>query len=379
MSYHLRKLPLSRLLLLCSLVFALGISLTALAFALGSGPTPPPKPLADAIHDALSSQPVEGVSAQVQFSDRLLEGASLDSGGGGSSLSSNPLLTGASGRVWVSRDGAFRLELQSQQGDTQIYGDGQGTISMYDAATNTLYRYTAPAHDERSALGGAAQGQNGAQSGSAGGGSDHEAPSVTKIEEALSKLGEHAEVSGAQPTDIAGQAAYTVRVQPKEKGSLIGGAELSWDAAHGVPLRAAVYSTGSSTPVIELAATSISYGPIEASTLQFQPPAGTRVEDVTLPEHGSEGSSASNGEHPQLHTFGKGISTIAVLEGKTKAQAGASSPLPEGVQQVKVGSITANELSTQLGTLLSFERSGVTYLLAGAVEPSALEAVAKGL
>ena len=34
-----------------------------------------------------------------------------------------------------------------------------------------------------------------------------------------------------------------MRVSPKEGGSLLGGAELSFDAVHGVPLRAAVYST----------------------------------------------------------------------------------------------------------------------------------------
>ncbi|HEY1584240.1 MAG TPA: hypothetical protein VGH63_01060, partial [Polyangia bacterium] len=58
----LRRLPLSRLLLLCALVVALGASATAIAFALGSGPTPPPKPLAQAVHDALGGAPVEGVS-----------------------------------------------------------------------------------------------------------------------------------------------------------------------------------------------------------------------------------------------------------------------------------------------------------------------------
>src|SRR5664280_1206802 len=73
----LRRLPLSRLLLLCSLVIALGASATAIAFALGSGPTPPPKPLAQAVHDALAAAPVEGVSANVKLTDHLLEGASL--------------------------------------------------------------------------------------------------------------------------------------------------------------------------------------------------------------------------------------------------------------------------------------------------------------
>ena len=46
MSYFLRRLPLSRLLLLCGVLIGVGVGATALATALGVGPTPPPKPLA---------------------------------------------------------------------------------------------------------------------------------------------------------------------------------------------------------------------------------------------------------------------------------------------------------------------------------------------
>ncbi len=389
MSHLLRRLPLSRLLLLCGLVVVIGISLTALAFALGSGPTPPPKPLAQAVHDALSDaggEPVQGVSAQIQLTDHLLEGASLaggGSGGGGGQLSSNPLLTGASGRLWIAQDGRVRLELQSEKGDTEIYCDG-GTVSMYDASSNTLYRYTLPAHE----------GDSGASTGSGSESSTppHEVPSVAKIEEAIAHLSEHANVSGAMPTDIAGQAAYTVRVTPKETGSLIGGAELSWDAVHGVPLRAAVYSSTSSSPAIELAAKSISYGPVESSVFEFTPPSNAKIEEVVLPHKhnakpagsstgGGEDGGGSGGEHPKVSTQGHGLSTIAILEGKTATGVGKeSSPaLPEGLQKVKIGDIEATELPTELGTLLSFESSGVRYLLAGAVGPAALEAVAKSL
>ena len=380
MSYLLRRLPLSRLLLLCGLVVVIGISITALAFALGTGPTPPPKPLPDAVHDALAAAPVEGVSAQVELTDHLLEGANLASGGGeASQLTSSPLISGASGRLWISKDGHVRLELQSEKGDTQIYYDGH-TVQMYDAASNTLYRYTPPAHEGASESGSSSESGSDSSSGSSTTNPDHETSSVAKIEEAISHLGEHANVSGATPTDVAGQAAYTVRVTPKESGSLLGGAELSWDAVHGVPLRAAIYSTESSAPAIELAATSISYGPVESSVFEFTPPANAKVEEVVLPHKHTADSSTHSGEHPKITTQGHGLSTIAVLESKTKAGAKESSPAPpEGLQTVKIGGVEASELPTELGTLLSFESSGVRYLLAGAVGPAALEAVARGL
>ncbi len=389
MSYFLRRLPLSRLLLLCGVLIGVGIGATALATALGVGPTPPPKPLAEAVHDALTAgaggNQIQGVSAQVQLTDHLLEGASLTSGGGeASQLTSSPLLSGASGRLWISKEGHVRLELQSEKGDTQVYYDGH-TLSMYDASTNTLYRYTPPKGEGGSGSsgeGGSSEGWPGSPSGSAGSGAPHEVPSVAKIEEGIAHLEKHADVSGATPTDIAGQAAYTVRVSPKEGGSLLAGAELSWDAVHGVPLRAAVYSTESSAPVLELAATSISYGPVEPSVFEFTPPANAKVEEVVLPKPGEhQGNSTPGGEHehPNVTTHGSGPGTVAVLEAKAKASSSQTSSPPEGLQQVKINGITASELPTELGTLLSFERSGVRYLLAGAVPPAAVEAVAKGL
>jgi outer membrane lipoprotein-sorting protein len=379
-SNFLRRLPLSRLLLLCGLVVALGISATALASALGTGPTPPPKPLPEAIHDAflagVGGNQIQGVSANVQLTDHLLEGANLasggENGGAGGGLTSSPLLTGASGRMWISKDGHVRLELQAEKGDTQVLYDGH-TVSIYDASSNTLYRYTIPPHE-----GGA-----GDSSGSGSTTADHKTPSVAKIEEAISHL-DHVSVSGATPTDIAGQAAYTVRVSPKEGGSLLGGAELSWDAVHGVPLRAAVYSTESSSPALELATTSISYGPVAASVFEFTPPSNAKIEEIVLPkkEGVSPDSSTPNGDHPHVTTSGQGITSVAVLESKTKEGADAkqtSSATEEGLQKVKINGIEASELPTELGTLLSFERSGVRYFLAGTVSPSAVEAVAKGL
>ena len=101
----LRRLPLSRLLLLCGVVVALGISLTAIASALSSGPTPPSKPLAQAVHDALSGPHVQGVSASIKLTNHLLEGASLAERERHrrDEITSSPLITGGSGRLWVQR------------------------------------------------------------------------------------------------------------------------------------------------------------------------------------------------------------------------------------------------------------------------------------
>jgi outer membrane lipoprotein-sorting protein len=377
--------------LLCGAVVAVGICATALASALGSGPVPPSKPLAQAVHDALAAPPVDGFSANVKLTDHLIEGASLASGGNGeaSQLSSSPLISGASGRVWIAKDGRARLELQAEKGDTEIYYDGH-TVQAYDASTNTLYRYTPPAHER------AGTAQDGwtpygplhpPGSADTGASEHHEPPTVAKVEEAISHLRQHVNVSGAMPTDVAGQPTYTVRVSPKEGGSLIGAAELSWDANNGVPLRAAVYSSTSASPVIELAATGeVAFGAVEASVFEFKPPADAKVQDVKLPAGGTSGSDTRSSDgrgHPTVTHHGSGIAGVVVVEDKNAPP--GSSPekpgagLPEGLPKVKVNGATATELSTALGTLLTFERSGVHYVVGGFVAPKAVEEVARGL
>jgi outer membrane lipoprotein-sorting protein len=365
-----RRLSLYRLLLVCGLAIAAGVSATALASAVGSAAKPPAKPLAQAVHDALSASPVEGVSANIQLTNHLIEGANLATGGGQTGeLASSPLLKGGSGRLWIAKDGRVRLELQAEKGDTEILYDGK-TVTIYDAASNTLYRYT-PSATQKPDTSTAPETAHG------------EVPTVAKIEEAITHLSEHAKISGATPDNVAGQPAYTVRVSPKESGSLLGGAEVSFDSVHGVPLRAALYSSKSaSSPVIELAATEASYGPVDSSVFSFTPPAGAKVEDLspTGKPDAAAPSTPQKPNKPQLTSHGNGVSTIGVLESKTQSGSSKSpSGALEGLPKVSINGVSASELRTELGTILSFERSGVRYVLAGSVTPAAIEALARGL
>jgi outer membrane lipoprotein-sorting protein len=364
----LRRLPLPRLLFLCGLLVAVGVSVTALASALSTGPTPSQKPLAQALHDALTAPAVEGVSAEVTLTDHLFEGANLasSSGGQGGGLTSSPLVTGGSGRLWASKSGKVRLELQDEKGDINIVYDGH-MVTMYDAANNTIYRYT-PTEE-----GGAAPRHDGSQS-------THEAPSVAKFQEAIDRVRKHANLSEPTPTDIAGQPAYTVRISPSEGGSLIGGAELSFDSVHGTPLRAAIYSSQTSAPVIELATTEITYGPVESSVFAIEPPANAKVEDLSQPTgtHAGTGKGATHGSEASVTRHGSGITSVVVAQSKAGSK-GASAGSLESLPTVDINGAKASELRTELGTVLTFERAGVRYLLAGAVGPAAVEALARSL
>jgi outer membrane lipoprotein-sorting protein len=376
----LRRLSLTHLLLLCGTLVVVGAGAAALALAVAAGPVPPPKPLAQAVHDALSSSPAAGVSARIQLTNHLLEGSELageGAGGESSQLSSSPLISGGSGRLWIGSEGRARLELQSEKGDTQILYDGH-RLSLYDASTNTLYRYTPVSQTTQH--GQDSSGESDSNQGAFGhdGAGDERTPSVAEIQEGIGRLSQHADLSEATPTDVAGQPAYTVRVSPREHGGLVAGAELSFDAVHGAPLRAAVYSTSSSSPTIELAASEVSYGSVASSTLDFTPPASAKIEDVTLPSKHDSSQSTST-EHGHVRTHGQGLDGVAILESPVKPGKQSGDSQMQGLQKVKIGATEASELPTALGTLLSFERAGVRYLLVGSVTPSTIEAFARSL
>ena len=121
------------------------------------------------------------------------------------------------------------------------------------------------------------------------------APSLEQVEQAISRLGAHSTLSGATPSDVAGQPTYTVQIEPKSNGGLLGGAAVAWDAVHGTPLRAALYAKGDSSPVIQLEATEVSFEEVPTSVFEITPPPGTEVIDLS-PSSG--GSGEGNGARP---------------------------------------------------------------------------------
>ena len=103
---YLRRISTGRLLALCAATVAFGVGAVALAMAAtGGGPKPPAEPLPVAVHDALTAPTVQGVSARIQFTNHLINGSNVQG--------ADPILSGATGRLWASSDGHLRLELQA--------------------------------------------------------------------------------------------------------------------------------------------------------------------------------------------------------------------------------------------------------------------------
>jgi outer membrane lipoprotein-sorting protein len=360
------------------------------AFALaatGGGSRPPAKPLATAVHDALAAPAVQGITARVKFTNRLIDAASLQG--------SDPILSGGTGRVWLSADGHLRLEIQSDRGDAQVVSDGK-TFWVYDPSSSTVYRGTLPQRLTQDHA-------------------NHGPPTLAAVQDELKQLAAQANLSGAQPDNVAGQPAYTVKVSPQHDAGLLGSAQLAWDAARGVPLRFAVYARGSSTPVLELRATDISYGSVPASDFAVQPPPGAKVVKIDVPtgngsgpDHGKPitGKAAVakrlgfplsapdtlvglplrevrlldwNGKSAALVTYGRNLGGIAVIEQPAEAGNAAPGGGNFSLPKVSIGGATGEELDTALGTVVRFQRGGVGYTVLSSAPPAAAEAAARAL
>ncbi len=407
MTRFLRTVSTRRLLAIIAGLITAIVAGTAIALAAaGTGPVPPKRPLAGAIRTALGAPAVPGITARISFTNHLIASSNIQG--------SDPILTGATGRLWLSPSAhRMRLELQSDNGDAQIVVDN-GSFWVYDPSAHTVYEGTLPAH--RAKAHSAAM--------------DKQAvPSLAQIQTGLSRLSRRVDLSGAIPSDVAGHAAYTIRVSPKHDGGLLGAAEVAWDATRGIPLRVAVYARGESAPVLELKATDISYGQVPTSDFAAAPPPTAKVVKVQTPAAGLHRSMADKARKLKRHerqisgvaavarrlpfkltapqslvglqrrsvsllnwkgspaalvTYGQNLGGIAVVE--QTAQSGASAAAPAGdhhrglsLPTVSINGATAQELDTALGTMVRFTRGGVSYTVLGSVPPVAADQAARGL
>ncbi len=382
-----RTLSTARLIALAAVVVVVAAGgAFAVAATGGSGATPAPKPLAQAIHDALAGQQPAGVTANIGFTNKLFPSGAL-TGQAGSALMSS-----ATGRLWANANGG-RLELQSDAGDAQIVWS-KTKVTVYDASSNTAYTADLPQDTSTTAT------------------PTDTIPSVDEITKFLTELGQHWTVSGADPSNTGGQESYTVKVSPTHDGGLLGSAQLAFDALRGVPLKVAIYATGSSSPVLALEATNLTYGDVPNSDVQVAPPAGAKIVDLSSQAQGSGKNGSSTppvtglaavtaaapftvvapdtlvglprqdvrlvGGKTVIAVYGQGLGAVALVERAPDTGAKKASPL-DALPQVTIGTATGHELATQLGTVLTWNSAGVAYVLAGSLPSAAAEAAARSL
>ncbi len=402
---RLRTVSARRLTLIVAAAGALALTAGIAQGALtGSGPTPAPKALANALLDAFKAPEPKGVTAKIHFTNDLLPSGSLPDG------TASPLASGADGRLWIQKGGDFRLELQSDLGDAQIVSKAN-KVTVYDASSNTVYRATLPAEAKDATKP-----------------ADHGGKlTLDKVRKALDRLARTWTLSGADPTSTAGRPTYTTKISPKDDGGLLGAAQLAWDAVRGTPLRAAIYAQGKTGPVLELTATDVSYDAVPDSSVSITPPADAKVVDLSPRDVSSAGKEHArkarrgaehaevkgvdavqrelgfklaapaklaglprrevrlvsiDGDRAALTIYGDGFGAIGVLQHEAERSEAGKGSGDEGalrLPEINIDGATGSELATALGTVVTFERRGVAYIVAGSVPPVAAENAARGL
>ena len=371
-------------------VVVLGVAGVGVGSALTGANPPAPQPLADALHQAATGAKPTGITADVTFTNNLLGSSGI--------TGTDPLMSGASGRLWMNANGDVRIELQTTGGglDSQIVANDT-SVTVFDGSQNTVYKIALPAKSSTTAT--------------------HQTGTIPTVEQIQSKLNEiagHLNVSGAIPGTAGNVPSYSVQISPKHDGGLLGDIQLDWDAANGVPLGIAVYSTQDpSTPVLGLKVNDISYGPVSASDVTIAPPANAKVVDVPLPAKQSTSTTTTKaapvtglsnvqsqvsftiaapatvdglpqrqvrlvdwkGEKAALVTYGQGLGGIAVLERPAGVATPSSSPLAQ-LPTVSVAGVSGHELTTPLGTVVTFTKGGVNFTVAGSVTQMAAETAA---
>jgi hypothetical protein len=337
-------------------------------------PKPPPATtLQELTLRELAGEGPAGVTAHFRYVNSLVPTTNLvpDATSGGSPL---PLVSGADGRLWYA-GGRLRMEFQTDQGDTQLLLTGNHAL-VYDAADGTAYSAVLPTVSvpqiARSGLEGASA--------------------------LLDSLAGDAAISQPRPGVTGGRPAYTVRIAPTHNGGLLRSASVAVDAETGTPLRLDLYGVGRAAPLLEFALSDVSYGAIAPSVFRLRLPFGMRPLAIRFGAPPSVGgavpctapaslaglelrtcreASRSTDVTGRLLVYGTSLSSVVVLEqpGGGDVGGGLWSLLPS----VSVSGAAGRELVTSLGTVIRFDRGGVTYTVLGSMPKPVVEAVARGL
>ncbi|HYX86175.1 MAG TPA: hypothetical protein VE777_14480 [Gaiellales bacterium] len=334
---------------------------------------PPPTSLQELALRELSSPGPAGITARFRYVDSLVPTTNLvpDATSAGSPL---PLISGADGRLWYA-SGKLRMEFQTDAGDTQLLLEGDRVV-VYDAADGTAYSAILPSipipQSTRTGLAGA--------------------NTVLRI------LAGNAAISRPVPGTAGGRPAYTVRIAPTHDGGLLRSAALAVDAETGTPLRLDLYGAGGSQPLLEFALSDVSYGDVDPSVFRLRLPFGMHPQPIRFGPPPSVGGAVACSAPPtlaglelrtcreatrstdvpgRLLVYGRSLSSVLVFEqaGGGEAGGGLWGLLPS----ISVSGADGRELVTGLGTVIRFDRGGVTYTVLGSMPKPVVETVARGL
>ena len=405
------RIPTRALTVALGLVLVAALGVGAVTVGAGAQGEPPEKLTEKELLSRLTAAPENApdFSTTVTAGQTLVPDGLLGASEGGDTGDSGP----RTARVWRGGPDRLRAELQGENGDRVLVRNGD-QVSVYDGSSNTLKTGEKPEAAPDGAAG--TDGLPGA--------------SPEEIDEVLAEIAPSSKLTTGTPVEVAGRWAYPLTMEPRNKSvTLIERAEALVDAEAFVPLRFELYAEGSPEPVARYEAQDFQVGPVPDARFEFETPPGATVErleprddradengkgdepreaaSVASVEKASELAGFTVEELPEapgdreleeimvagdgaVLTYGSDWGTVVLAETARGGEEGSvlsrgtSAGGQEGAGlQVPVvdlgGGVQARELSTPVGTVLSWSEGGVSYTLAGSVPAAELREAARGL
>ncbi len=232
-------------------------------------------------------------------------GSASGSGGGGSSAGgsgSSDLTSLVSGthtlRLWYAGPDRTRVALLGTSGESDVIRSGKD-VWLWSSQDKSATHMTLPAEAARHQAAPPAPGTAGMPS------SPQEAADL-----ALKAITPSTTVTTSGTANVAGRSAYELVLTPKDPASLVASVRLAIDSDKHVPLRVQVFAKGSSEAAFEVAFTSVDFARPDAAQFAFNPPAGTKVTERTLPSHQDKKPGTGSADKPTI--VGTGWGTVAV-------------------------------------------------------------------
>lgn len=395
--------PARTLALTLGLLLVAAVGAAALAMQAQAQSAPPQElseeELLSRVTDAPENAP--DFSATVTVEQTLVPEGLLGASQGNSNAASGP----RSARIWHGGPDQFRAELQGQNGD-QIFVKNGSEVSAYDGAENTLRTGEKPETREQS---------------------PEQAASPEEINNILAEISPTSDLRTGPPVEFAGRWAYPLTLEPKDKSlTLVDRAEALVDAEAFVPLSFELYAENAPEPVVRYEASDFQIGDVSDDRFQIETPPGATVESMEEPgqERGEEDGERREpqqvasveeaqslvgfpvkqlaaapggrelaetrvaGSEAVIQTYGSGWGTVTLVQKPESADEPQAADAPQEetssggevqVPTVDLGGVEAKEISTPIGTALSWSADGVSYHLVGSAPAAELEEAASGL
>ncbi|MEU1477842.1 outer membrane lipoprotein carrier protein LolA [Streptomyces sp. NPDC001668] len=241
-----------------------------------SGDPDLPKISAQELIEKIAASDVQQLSGTVKITTDLglpdlggLEsslGSAAGPSGSGDGASADPsakLTELASGthtlRVAADGEDKQKVSLLEDAAEYSLIHNGKD-VWGYDSKSNSVFHTTAAEHDGKQ---------------------KEELPATPKdlAEEALKAADKTTSVTVEGTAQVAGRDAYRLVVKPKDEGSTVGQITVAVDSKTGLPLKFTLTPASGGAAVVDAGFTQVSFAEPAASTFDFTPPKGAKVEE----------------------------------------------------------------------------------------------------